>query len=197
MISCIILSAGLSSRFGSPKAIAKFDKGESVIEHIQNMLVTTPVEDIIVVLGAESDCIKPFILNHKRVKFVYNKNYNLGQTSSFKVGLNNISDRSEAVLLLPVDYPLVKGNTVANLTERFMANKPLIIIPTFEGEKGHPPIFHIQLKEAFLGLDVTAGLNTMAAKHRQETMLLPVDDSGVVTSFNSTSEFENIKKDAS
>ena len=69
MISCILLSAGFSSRFGSPKALAKRN-GETVIEHIQRSLLNTLIEEIIIVLGNKADKIEPFVLNHKRVKFV-------------------------------------------------------------------------------------------------------------------------------
>jgi len=95
MIACILLSAGLSQRFGSPKALAQWNTG-TVIEHLQNLLVKSQVDEIIVVCGAHADQIKPHILEHKQVRFVYNKDYNFGQTSSFKAGLKSVSRRHVA-----------------------------------------------------------------------------------------------------
>ena len=46
MISCILLAAGFSSRFGSPKALAELP-GERVIERLQNELLKTQVEEIV------------------------------------------------------------------------------------------------------------------------------------------------------
>ena len=111
MISCILLSAGLSSRFGSPKALARINN-ISVIEHIQNTLDNSMVSEVIVVLGGHAKKIKSVVLKHKKVKYVYNKDYNLGQTSSFKIGLKHISTNSLAVMLLPIDYPLIQFKTI-------------------------------------------------------------------------------------
>ena len=193
MITAILLSGGASRRFGSPKALVKFD-GETVIERLQKMLIMTQVDEIIVVLGAHVDEIKPYLLNHKKVKSVYNKDHNFGQTSSFQAGLRSISDGTEAVLLLPVDYPLVEPGTVDALVRHFRDHAPLILLPEFNGKKGHPPLFSMSLKDEFLGLDHESGLNTIARAHQSETTVFPVEDPGVVRSFNTREEFEALQQ---
>ncbi len=192
MITCILLSAGLSRRFGSPKALAALD-GETVIHRLQTMLIETQVDEVIVVLGAQAEKIKPDLLNHTKVKFVYNKDYNLGQTSSFKVGLENVSNGAQGVLLLPVDYPLVQKDTVDALIRYFLEHAPLITVPTFKEKKGHPPLFSIHLKDEFLSLDNECGLNTIARAHQRETITLPVEDAGVIQAFNTPEELKAIR----
>jgi len=191
MIPCILLSAGLSRRFGSPKALAMLN-GETVIERLQKLLLKTKIDEIIVVLGAYADLIKPHLLNHKRVKVVYNKDYNFGQTSSFKTGLRNISDGVRGIMLLPVDYPLIREETVNALIERFSDNASSIVVPAFEGKKGHPPLFPIGLRDEFLDLNNENGLNVIAHSHQAETTILPVEDIGVVKTFNTQEEFEGL-----
>ena len=193
MITCVLLSAGLSQRFGSPKALAKLNDG-TVVEHLQKMLAETQVCEIIVVLGAHADQIKPHILDHKKVRSVYNKDYNFGQTSSFKAGLEDVSDNTRGVLLLPVDYPIICADTIDLLIRNFLDNHPPILIPTFEGHKGHPPLFSIDLRKEILALDNEIGLNTIARAHQAETTVLPVEDVGVISAFNTLDEFERIKK---
>ena len=194
MVSCILLAAGLSSRFSSPKALAKF--GEiTVIEQLQGLLVDTQLFEIIIVLGARADDIKPFLLKHKKIKVVYNKDYNLGQTSSFKVGLESVSPAGQGVMMLPVDYPFLKKETIDSIFEKFMSYpSPIFMIPTYQGKKGHPPIFHAAFKEEFQVLDNALGLNTVASHHLDKTVLLPVDDLGVISTFNTQEEFLNLKK---
>ncbi len=195
MISCILLSAGLSSRFGSPKALAKFDN-ETVIEHLLHTLLSVKsITEIIVVLGADAQRIKTVLLEHKKVKVVYNKDYNLGQTSSFKAGLQNISPEAQGIMLLPVDYPLIKKETFETVTEAFIKNTPQILIPAFNGHKGHPPVFSSTLKEEFLKLADAQGLNTIA-QHLppEDILLLPVPDQRIVRSFNTAEEWEKLSK---
>lgn len=193
MIAGILLSAGLSHRFGFPKALAKLN-GETVIEQLQRMLIKSQVDEIIVVLGAHADKIKPHLLNHKKLKVVYNKDYNFGQTSSFKVGLRSISDGVEGVLLIPVDHPLIEQQTVDTLIRCFRDNSPLIVLPAFNGKKGHPPLFSVRLKEEFFALDNESGLNIIAHANQNETVILSIKDSGTVKSFNTQEEFEALRQ---
>jgi molybdenum cofactor cytidylyltransferase len=193
MISGILLSAGLSHRFGSPKALAKVH-GKTVINHLQQMLIKSQVDEIIVVLGAHADEIKPHLLNHTKLKVVYNKDYNFGQTSSFKVGLRSISEGVEGVLLIPVDHPFIEQQTVDTLIRYFRDDSPLIVLPAFNGKKGHPPIFSAKLKEEFLALDNESGLNMIAHAHHNETAILSVKDPGTIKSFNTQEEFETLRQ---
>ena len=192
MISCILLSAGLSSRFGSPKALAKINR-ETVVERLQKLLLATETGEIIVVLGDSAERIKPVLFKHKKVKIVYNKDYKLGQTSSFKSGLAEISPQTEGILLLPVDYPVVKRETLERLINFFQEHRPLILVPGYQGHKGHPPIFDVRLKKEFLDLDDSAGINTVIHRHAAETHILPVEDEGVIRSFNTPEEFKGLK----
>ncbi len=194
MISCILLCAGLSLRFGSPKALAKLN-GLTVIDYEQQVLLQSSIDEIVVVLGAEADKIKPHILKHKKIKFVHNKDYNLGQTSSFKVGLSAIHKDTKGIMLLPVDFPVIKRSTFDSLVKAFLKDSSLVLIPTFQQKKGHPPIFNVQLKSEFLALDNTFGLNTITHRHPSDTKLLMVDDPGILRSFNTLQEFIQLKKD--
>ena len=191
MVSCIVLSAGLSQRFGSPKALAEI-QNEKVIECIQRMLLTTSVEEIIIVLGHESDQIKPFLLKHKRIRFVYNKDYNLGQTSSFKTGLAGVDPKASGIMLLPVDFPFINPQTVDQMINQFNTKKPLILIPMYQNKKGHPPIFSARLRNEFLEMDTSVGLNWMAKKYSTEAEYWEVNDAGVLKSFNTPEELRKI-----
>lgn len=193
MISTILLSAGLSSRFGSPKALANFN-GITVIENLQNMLLKAQIAEIIIVLGANHLQIKPYILKHKKVKLVYNKDYKLGQTSSFKTGLKQISFNSKGIMLLPVDYPIIKEQTINSLVEKFSSASPRILIPTYQKKKGHPPIFSTTLTEEILKLSNDSGINEISRRHIDKTVLFEVSDEGVVSSFNTKEEFIALEK---
>ena len=111
MVTCVLLSAGESQRFGSPKALAKTSQ-KTAIEDLQDTLIASIADDIIVVLGAYAEAIGPHVFNHKKVRIVHNKDYKLGQTSSFQAGLRALKDNASAVLLTPVDCPFIRTSTV-------------------------------------------------------------------------------------
>lgn len=194
MISCVILSAGKSSRFGSPKALARIN-GETVIEHQQKTLLKTRINEIIIVLGAYAEEIEPFVFNSERINIVFNKNHKSGQTSSFKSGLEKVSSESKGVMLLPVDYPFVRPETFNVLSEKFLEIRPSIIVPVHGNKKGHPPIFSSNLKGEILSLSNSTGLNTLIHKYEEDIFCFPVEDAGVCKTFNTKVEFEKILED--
>ena len=192
MFSLILLSAGMSSRFGSPKALAPWGQ-QPLIAYLLGALVETNLDEIIVVLGADADQLEPFLLKHNKIKVVYNKDYKFGQTSSFKAGLAAVSPGVKAVGLLPVDIPLLKSHTINVIIDELMQDDPLILIPAYQGKKGHPPFFSSKLRMEFLDLPNDAGLNTISRRHENEIRLCEVSDEGVLLSFNTPAEFKTLR----
>ena len=191
MISCIVLSAGLSSRFGSPKALANLN-GQTVMEYLLHSFVSSDLDEIIIVLGAEAERIKPYILKHKKVKVVYNKDYNFGQTSSFQTGLRYASKDAEGIMLLPVDFPAIKTETINILIKEFYLESSKIIIPQYCSRKGHPPVFPVLLKDEFLSLKFEEGLNAIQHRHEEKIKFVEVFDSSVIQTFNTVQELKDL-----
>lgn len=194
MLSCIVLSAGLSSRFGSPKALITIGQ-QTVLEHLQTTLLSLKLNEIIIVLGHNASEIEPFVFKHTKVNVVHNKNYKLGQTSSLKAGIKKVSQDSTGIMLLPVDYPFIQPPTLARLITVFEKERPMFLIPTYHGKRGHPLFFRSSFKKLFLTLKNSEGANTIIHKHAAQVTLVPVDDPGVIATFNTPDEFEKTKKE--
>ena len=191
MITCILLSAGKSERFGAPKALACL-AGSTVIQHVQNTLLQSSCDQIIVVLGAHAPQIQPSIFIHSRIRVVYNKSYYLGQTSSVQAGWREADHLSEGIMFLPVDCPLVQASSIDKVIDHFKKTGPDILIPSYQNKKGHPPIFHQRLKSKIINLSMDMGLNSLFADHPPQT--IEIDDQGIIKSFNTPQELEAIKK---
>ncbi|MBP9853848.1 MAG: nucleotidyltransferase family protein [Candidatus Omnitrophica bacterium] len=191
MLSCLLLAAGESQRFGSPKALAKINH-VTIIEQLQQRFIDAHIDELIIVLGAHAQKIEPFILKHNRIRIVYNKDYIFGQTSSFLTGFKEINKSSQGVMLLPVDYPFITLDTINKLKSEFHRRPEKIIIPVYKEKKGHPPIFSIRFKEQFLNLNYLQGINSIFKKLPDEIILFPVDDPGVIQTFNTPEEFSKI-----
>jgi molybdenum cofactor cytidylyltransferase len=189
MISCILLSAGKSERFGSPKALASMG-GCTVIQQVQNTLLESSCDEIIVVLGSHYQEILPSIFIHSRIRVVYNKDHNFGQLSSVKTGWHEADDTSEGVMFFPVDCPLVKASTIDTIINHFKEHGPDILIPTYQNKKGHPPVFHQRLKPKALALPIDIGLNSLFAAHPPQT--IEIDDQGIIKSFNTPQELKEM-----
>jgi len=139
-ISSIVLSAGSSNRMGSPKALLKIGE-KTFLQHIIEILSAKYVEEIHVVLGAFSDEIEPYIADLP-VNVLINRQWDSGQLSSLITGLRAVDDdRTDGVLVWPVDHPLVSGVLIDELLNAFDNDHGKIIIPKHNGRRGHPVIF--------------------------------------------------------
>jgi molybdenum cofactor cytidylyltransferase len=190
MISCVILAAGLSERFGSPKAMARI-QSETCIELIQRNLLNTPCQEIIVVLGAYADKIQPYVFNHKRIRVVYNKNYKFGQISSAQTAVACLDPASLGSMFLPVDCPFLLPSTIETLINYFLQNQPNILVPTYCQKKGHPPIFHQKLNNEILSVPLNRGLNSLFAAKTIQT--LEINDPGITQTFNTPADLFGVE----
>lgn len=191
MLSCVLLTAGESQRFGSPKALADIHQTKA-IELLQQKLLQSSVGEIIIVTGAHEALIKSYVFNHSKVRVVHNKDYKLGQTSSFQKGVAATDSSSEGFMLLPVDCPFVLTQTINELTQHFQQCPSSILIPTYQQRRGHPPVFRRQLKEEILRLDVNKGVSSLMGTHPSET--IEINDPGIVQTFNTPEELTRYLK---
>jgi molybdenum cofactor cytidylyltransferase len=192
MVSCILLTAGDSHRFGSPKALADIHS-KKAIELLQNKLISSLVNEIVIVTGAHENLIKPYVFNHSKVRLVYNKDHKFGQTSSFQTGLAAVDPNATGLMLLPIDCPFILTATIDELVGYFLQKDPALLIPTYQSKRGHPPIFHSKLKNEILSLPVEQGLNSLMLKHQVHTIEIN-DDPGIIQTFNTKEELEEILK---
>ncbi len=173
-ISSIILSAGSSERMGSPKALLKIGE-KTFLQHIIEILSKKYVEEIHVVLGALSDEIEPSIADLP-VNVLINGQWDSGQLSSLITGLHAIDDdRTDGVLVWPVDHPLVSGVLIDELLNAFENDHAKIIIPKYNGRRGHPVIFPNKTFHELRSASPDEGARSVV--HRNESIVYEVETS--------------------
>lgn len=191
MLTCLILAAGYSQRFGSPKALAVWPNGKTVLANLQESILNSNVDEIIIVLGAHADVIQSHVFNHKRVRFVYNKDYNFGQTSSVQTAMRALNPDTESFFVLPVDFPAIQTSTFDQLKKNLVSNM-VGIIPTFTDRKGHPPLLRSHLIPEILALSFEQGLNMVLKNNQSKIQLHEVQDEGILKTFNTQEEWLKI-----
>jgi molybdenum cofactor cytidylyltransferase len=181
----LILAAGESRRMGSHKALLPF-QGATFLE-ILIALFATRCSTVIVVLGAGAETIRGAI--HREAVFVYNQNYLSGQTSSLQAGLRAVPADADGVLFTLVDHPSVSAETIDALLAPPL---PLIRIPRFDGERGHPVWFRRDLISEFLALPAAGAANQVVRAHRGQTEFLDVADPGVVADIDEPAAYQEL-----
>lgn len=179
MIAGLILAAGESSRMGRDKALLPY-RGRTFLESIIHTLREAGIVPIAVVLGHHAEEIQK-ALKLEGVEVVINPDYRLGQTSSLQAGLRALENPNlEAVMLCLVDHPAVSAATVLALADSSKQSPAPVVIPTHQGQRGHPVVIARKLFPELLSLGPVEGANTVIHKYRDAARFLEVEDPGIL-----------------
>jgi molybdenum cofactor cytidylyltransferase len=192
MIVAVVLSAGESSRMGRPKALLPVD-GVRFIEKIVTALKSTRVAKIIAVLGHDADEMRRQI-GDLPVTMVVNPNYKQGQLSSLVAAINSIQSSKDSasvdgILVHLVDHPYINPDLVNLMIDRFHETKKLIVVPRYQGRRGHPVIFSSALFAELLAAPLDQGAKTVVHAHRDETLEIDTEDEGVTIDIDTPEEY--------
>jgi len=191
MIAGLILAAGESSRMGTPKATLAY-RGHTFLELIVQTLREGGLERIVVVLGHQAEDIQQQV-KIEAAQVVINPDYRSGQTSSLQAGLRAlIADDLEAVLLCLVDHPAVCAETVRRIVATFRQRGAPVVIPTYQGRRGHPALIGRQLFEELLGLAGDAGADSVVRRYHPATQFVAVEDEGIVMDVDDPESYQRL-----
>jgi molybdenum cofactor cytidylyltransferase len=189
MIVAVVLSAGESSRMGQPKALLPID-GETFLERIVSALRRTQVGKIIVVVGHNAEEMKRKI-GHLPVEILVNHQYKLGQLSSLQVVIRHLlSDQScDGMLVHLVDHPYIDSGLVSRMIEGFHASGKLIVVPCYQGKRGHPVILSRKLFNELLNAPIDQGAKAVVNAHSVDTLEMDADDEGITIDIDTPDEY--------
>jgi molybdenum cofactor cytidylyltransferase len=189
MLAAVILSAGQSSRMGTPKALVDF-RGKTFLARILDAAQHPKIGLVRIVLGAGDAEIRHALSLPDDI-VILNPDWQRGQLSSIQAAVRSLAAgaRDEAaldgILLCPVDHPLISRALVAALVAAFYSDAhPRIVVPTFRGRRGHPTIFASSLFPELLAAPDDQGARAVVWAHSPEVAEVPTDEEGVVLNLN-------------
>src|SRR5437867_6947927 len=198
---------------GSPKALLPIF-GRTFLENILDAVSRTSIEETIVVVGhhqkeieaairlpaeRKRDSAQPHKSERKRdsaqphKSFVLNPDYEKGMITSFQTGIRALSSDASGAFLFLVDHPLVEPATIEALIMNLAPNR--IVLPTFEGRRGHPVLFSSEILEEILALRSSEGANIVVRRNPQRIVEVPVNASGIPADIETPEQFEQLQKD--
>ena len=179
MIVAVVLSAGESSRMGRPKALLPID-GQTFIEKIVGALKKSSVAKVIVVLGHNADEMRRHI-QHLPIEILVNPDYKLGQLSSLQVAVRSLEKEADCdgMLVHLVDHPYVNTQLLKSMIKLCEETAKLIIVPRYNGKRGHPVIFSRKLFKELLAAPMDQGAKAVVDAHRADTLEIDTEDEGI------------------
>ena len=192
MLSLIVLAAGKSSRMrGRNKLLAKIEK-KPMIRRVVEVALNSKVDEVIVVLGWEAQKIQE-VLADLPCRFVLNKDFEHGQSSSVKAGLKEIGTTTRAILVLPGDVARIDTHSINMVLDAYNDGKAPIVVAAHKGRLGHPILLSKELFEEILQIDEqTFGLKSVVKRHQTETRIIETGTENVVRDVDTPEDLRRI-----
>ena len=192
MLAAVILSGGASRRMGSPKALLPY-RGGTFLEHLLKVTDHPQIGWRRVVLGADAGAILAGA-EFRADEVVINKNWEAGQLSSIQAGVRSLPDGTDGILLCLIDHPLISGELVGQLVERFYSSGKAIALPVYKGRRGHPVIFAARLYDELLSAPLETGARAVVWAHRDEVCEMETTEEGCILNLNDPDAFAKARE---
>jgi molybdenum cofactor cytidylyltransferase len=173
MTAIVILAAGPSSRFGSPKQNANY-KGETLLQlAVNNALAVS--ETVLIVLGANRELIE-FSIKDKPVDILYNSEWTEGMASSIRLAVNKLQSdylQITSALFMLCDQPYVDKAILQQLLNAASNSEKGIIASTYNDTLGAPVVFKSKYFPYLLALKGTEGAKKLIMQHADDVQAIP------------------------
>jgi len=177
----VLLAAGFSRRFGSVKLAARLPDGDTLFARtLHNLLAAAP--EVIVVGRAELAQQGVYedvqSADPRRVKLVMCSQAEEGMGRTLATGASHIPAHWPSCLICLADMPYIATETYRQILRHCAPDN--IVIPSFQGRRGHPIGFGQRFFEELQNCHGDTGARNLLSSRPEAIRPLPVNDPGIL-----------------
>ena len=164
-IGCVVLAAGLSSRFGSNKLLAEYE-GRSLICRTFDAVPVDKLSHVVVVT-----CYPEVraLAEENGFKCAWNDEPEKGASLSVRIGLDLLLD-TDAVLFMVSDQAALTRESVSAQVDFYRMHPDHIVRMSCDGQVGNPCIFPSAFFPELLELQGDTGGRAIIRRHEDSTL---------------------------
>ena len=187
MISAILLAAGQSKRMNGENKLTKKIKGTPLIKYSIENILTSSIDELIIVLGYQKELIEKLIDKNDKIKITFNKDFKSGISYSIKIGISCLSEKSESFFICLADMPMVNKDIYNQLIKSRNNNE--IIVPTYKGQQRNPVLFSKSMKEKIMDITGDVGAKKILELNKDKILNVEINDQSITKSFDTRDHF--------
>jgi molybdenum cofactor cytidylyltransferase len=194
----LIPAAGKSRRMGGPKLALPLD-GRSVLEVVISAVRQAGVEEVLVILGPQT-CNLGLMAEQAGAKVLMLAADTAEMRITILRGLQWVEEqcrpaKEDGWLLLPADHPCVEAPLVRMLllAQKQQRDKS-IVVPTFEGKRGHPVWIRWEHVAAIRSAPAGEGINAFLRRQARVTLEVAVANASILWDLDTPEDYERLRK---
>jgi len=168
----IVLAAGASTRFGSPKQLVRI-AGRPLLHAAVTRAAEVTGNALIVVLGAGAGELAP-LLKHSPGSVVVNRHWREGLASSIRAGVARLPATCAGVMLVLADQAAVTSDDLRRLAGTWRRRPQSIVAALYAGTTGAPAIFPRSTFTELAALRGDAGARSVLRRSADRVIRVPM-----------------------
>ncbi|WP_456421144.1 NTP transferase domain-containing protein [Lutibacter sp.] len=195
----VLLAGGKSERMGIDKGLLKYQHTFWILEQLLRISKTT-ISEVFIGLGYnyqhyftaipwfKNALSKSITFHGLNVKVVINKHPELGSFATLQSVLKAIKS-SSYILLNPIDVPILNTSEL----EQIIDTQNLVVIPTYNKERGHPVKLHSSLWKQLINVAIKSNDARLDYQLRKlptkNISFIKVNDCSIIKNLNTKPEW--------
>jgi molybdenum cofactor cytidylyltransferase len=173
----IVLAAGASRRFGSPKQHVRVD-GRPLMHTVVSRAVEIAGHSTLVVLGANAAELAP-LLSHTPATIVINRDWTEGLASSIRAGVSRLPGFCTGAMLVLADQAAVTAEDLRRLAGTWRRQPDYITAAQYGATLGAPAIFPSSSFRDLTELRGDRGASVLFHRNPDRVVRVPMDSAAL------------------
>ncbi|WP_041977351.1 nucleotidyltransferase family protein [Ectopseudomonas mendocina] len=188
-VAALMLAAGYSRRFGADKRRATLADGRSLLA-ASLTLPCSMLEEVWLVLRPDEAPTGMDLPTGVRV--VQNAASAQGMGHSLAAGAERLlaESNADAVAIFLADMPSIHRDSLETLIAHSSANN--IVLPSYQGKRGHPVLFGRNFWPQLATLSGDAGAKPVLQQNPNAVSIVELDDSGVLQDIDTPADLSQL-----
>ncbi|MDR0276202.1 MAG: nucleotidyltransferase family protein [Burkholderiaceae bacterium] len=202
-MAAVVMAAGASRRMGGQPKCLLLREGEPLVARTVRLLREAGLGPLAVALGHHAPQVRaalaasPALARLQGWRIALNPDPNAGTGASLRAGLAALHDAPGPVLVALADQPLLEGADLAWLLAQWpaCAAGQHLLVPTHEGQPGHPLIIDAALRRQVQAMPASQGVRQWRCHHPDQVRAVPVNHPRFHTDVDNPARFGELARE--
>jgi len=179
-VAAIVLAAGQSRRMGSVNKLLAEIAGKPMTTHVVDAAIASSASPVVVVTGHEPALLEEALAD-RDVRFIHNPDFADGLSTSLRAGLTLLDADIDGAVVCLGDMPSVSADHINRLIAAFdPAAGHAIIVPTFNGKRGNPVLWHRRFFAQMSDVSGDVGARHLIGDNEGSLLEVAMDDDAIL-----------------